>query len=808
MLSEEVQSALRTALTLAADRRIPYVTVEFVLQALLLDERMRAQLRSAGLLVDQAREELDGWIEEQLQQGSLGRASGHPPKLTQGLQRVLDRAVHNALSSERNRVEGVHIVAAMYDEEQSFAAYCLEKHRLSRLRLLHWISHGRRVDALPASRGQAARHNQEPTEHNEAQGALARYTSDLTAMAADGKFDALIGRELELDRAVRVLCRRRRNNPLFVGDPGVGKSALAEGLAKKIVDGAIPPQLKGARVFSLDVGALLAGTRYRGDMEERLKDVLDELDSIDKSILFIDEIHMIVGAGATGESTVDLSNLLKPSLASGKLRCMGATTFHEFRAKIERDPAFSRRFQRIDVPEPSIEEAEAIVEGIHAAYASFHQVTYTPEALRESVRLSARYLHDRRLPDKAIDLLDEAGADRAVAQDGRTCVDANDMRNLVARIARIPSTALHEDERSRLRRLREDLAATVFGQDAAIEQVVQAILLARSGLGPTDRPIGSFLFTGPTGVGKTEVARQLATTLGVPLLRFDMSEYMERHSVSRLIGAPPGYVGFDQGGVLTDAVTKNPHAVLLLDEMEKAHPDVFHLFLQIMDHGTLTDHNGRSADFRNVIVIMTSNVGAQALQSNTIGFGSTANLAEEDRVYLSTFSPEFRNRLDARVRFAPLQPAAMGRIVDKFIGELSVQLAERNARIALSDGARGYLAAKGYDPKMGARPLRRLIQEEIRAPLSQALLFGALSEGGGLATIDTANDGTLTFRFVAAADIARQQPALLPAAPTAPATERRARKRRQDPDVRKEGDPPRPTDERPRRSRKSTTEPS
>lgn len=756
MLTPEVESAIQSALRTATERQQAFVTVELLLQALLQEQVTVDALASAGAEVQKLIEELDEWIAAQ-----PWPRSEHNPKVTRALQRVIERAATNAYASERNRVEGVHIVVSMFAEEDSHAVYFLKRADLTRLKLVSWLARRDRSSGAGAPSGRGA--SESDGEAEESKGALDTWAQDLLEMARAGRFDRLVGRTRELDRTVRVLCRRRRNNPVYVGDPGVGKTAIAEGLAQRIVAGEVPEQLRDARMFSLDLGALLAGTRYRGDMEERLKAVLEELAAIDNAILFIDEIHMIIGAGATTDSTVDMSNLLKPALSNGTLRCIGATTFEEYRGRFEKDRAFARRFQRIDVAEPSLEESIEILEGLGPVYEAFHNVTYTPEALHEAVHLSSRYLHERRLPDKAIDLLDEAGADRAVSGSAEREITGSDIRDLVARVARIPSTEVKVDDRDRLRRLRTDLLENVFGQDEAIDRVANAILLSRSGLSQPTKPIGSFLFTGPTGVGKTEVARQLAATLGVELIRFDMSEYMERHTVSRLIGAPPGYVGFDQGGLLTEAINKNPHAVLLLDEIEKAHPDVFNLLLQVMDHGKLTDNNGRSADFRNVILIMTSNVGAQALQANVIGFSGGRHDAEADRLYEQMFSPEFRNRLDARVRFAPLRPEAMARIVEKFLSELRAQLAEKKVTVELTPAALEALARWGYDPLMGARPLQRVILDKLRMPLSEAILFGDLADSGGEAHIDWDGESdTLVIEASPAAPVA-SPPRALPA---------------------------------------------
>jgi len=740
MFSQDVQIAFTLAVKEAQRRRHEYLTTEHLLYALLYADRGREILLNCGGDIDRLKGVIEEFFVTHLEVMAEFDA-GSVPEQTLALQRVLQRTLVHMQSSGRKEVQVGDLLAAIMEEERSHAAHFLERQGISRLDLLNYISHGvpkvapRGDAAAPgAQSGQGkggapskGRETQKP-EAAPAANPLEDFCVDLVERARQGKIDPLIGRERELERTIQVLCRRRKNNPIYVGDPGVGKTAIAEGLALRIAGGEVPAMLLETPVYALDMGALLAGTKFRGDFEERLKAVLRALKDEQGAILFIDEIHTIVGAGATSGGSMDASNILKPQLSTGELRCIGSTTFEEYKNLFEKDRALSRRFQKIDILEPSAEETLAILKGLRKQYEEHHQVHYSDAALETAVTLSARHLLDRRLPDKAIDVLDEAGAALRIAG-GKKTVGVADVEKLVARMARIPSRQVTGSDRSRLRFLARDLGRVVFGQDAAIESLTKAILRGRAGLAHPDKPIGSFLFTGPTGVGKTEVARQLSIQMGVDFLRFDMSEYMEKHSVSRLIGAPPGYVGFDQGGLLTDGIRQKPHCVLLLDEIEKAHPDLFNILLQVMDHGTLTDNNGREADFRNLVLIMTSNLGAREMSATPIGFGRHAQVTPGKAVE-KAFSPEFRNRLDATITFAHLGPEVMERIVEKFIAEMSLRLDEKNVKLSLSPAARAYLARRGYDPVYGARPLSRLIQTEIGDVLSGELIFGLLSKGG------------------------------------------------------------------------------
>ena len=740
-LSDDAQIAINYALMEARTRRNEFASVEHLLFALLLDAETKRLFRRIGAdpdtLLDEVREFLDSSLEvvpEELYIDS---------ELSLGFRRVLMRAYGHVQSSGHQEVGSHNLVVAIFSEPESNARFMLESAGVSRLKVVSDISHGPTPEESTGPPVPAGGDPELSAEEGEvAEDPLAAYCDNLNERAKDGKIDLLIGRQPEVERAVRVLARRRKNNPIFVGDSGVGKTAIVEGLARRIVDGDVPPALETAVIYSLDMGSLIAGTKYRGDFEERLKAVINAIEAVEDSILFIDEIHTIIGAGAVSGGAMDASNLLKPSLSAGRIRVIGSTTFRDFRQYFEKDRALARRFQKIDVDEPSIDECVEILRGLKTTYEEFHSVTYTDDALRAAVDLSARHLHDRKLPDKAIDLIDEAGAAvKLDADDKKKVVRDTEIEEIISKIAKIPPTDVSDSDRHRLQRLEEDLRETVFGQDEAIGQVVAAVKLARAGLAHPEKPNAAFIFTGPTGVGKTEVARQLAFTLGVELLRFDMSEYMERHSVSRLIGAPPGYVGFDQGGQLTERVTQNPHCVLLLDEIEKAHPDVFNVLLQVMDHGKLTDNNGRTTDFSNVMLIMTSNVGARDIQASPIGFSNILRLGDDEKEFRRVFSPEFRNRLDARVRFAPLDPAVMERIVHKFLGELELQLAQRDVKLKVTEAAVEWLAERGYDPLLGARPLSRIITEFVKRPLSDDVLFGALAERGGLATVDVATGG-------------------------------------------------------------------
>ena len=734
MLSPDLEKSLRRALAMASERRHEFATLEHLLLALTGDSDAVAVLKACGVDIERLTGDLEGFLEE-----GLDGLAGETPveaRPTTGFQRVIQRAVLHVQSSGRAEVTGANVLVAIFSESESHAVYFLQRQDMSRYDAVNYISH--RIAKVPG--GAAAggpvpdvdEDGAEETVVKEGTSALEAWCVNLNAKAEAGRIDPLIGRDGEVERTIQVLCRRTKNNPLYVGDAGVGKTALAEGLARRIVGGEVPQVLADAVIFALDMGMLLAGTRYRGDFEERIKAVLAEIEAHDGAILFIDEIHTVIGAGATSGGAMDASNLLKPALQSGTLRCIGSTTYKEYRNYFEKDRALARRFQKIDVNEPSVDEAVRILRGLKPCYEEHHGVRYTAEAIRTAVELADRYINDRKLPDKAIDVIDEVGASRRLLPESkrRKTVGVKDVEGVVAKIARIPPKSVSRGDKATLETLERDLKTVVFGQDEAIAAVATAIKMARAGLREPDKPVGCYLFSGPTGVGKTEVARQLAHVLGVALVRFDMSEYMERHSVSRLIGAPPGYVGFDQGGLLTDAADQNPHMVLLLDEIEKAHPDLFNILLQVMDYGKLTDHNGKTVDFRNVILIMTTNAGAAELARAPIGFARTAREGDDEEAIKRTFAPEFRNRLDAVIRFAGLTPAVIGRVVDKFVIQLEEQLADRDVAIELSAAARAWLTEKGYDATYGARPLARLIQEAIKKPLADELLFGRLAKGG------------------------------------------------------------------------------
>jgi ATP-dependent Clp protease ATP-binding subunit ClpA len=747
MLQPEVEASLKLAVLEAARRRHDLAGLEHLLFALLHDDGTAAELEACGVDVTALAHRVSGFLDREIQQ--LPGSVEPNPVPTIAFQRVMREAILQVVRAERDAVTGLHVIAALWNEPDSFATHFLEDAGLTRIALLRHIAHGRGAAQPAGIDSEAAdaedRDELDPETVAQDKSALARFTLPLSRMAAEGKLDPLIGRDAEIRRAIHVLSRRRKNNPVFVGEPGVGKTALVEGLAWRIHRREVPSALFDTEIFRLDLGGLLAGTRYRGDFEERLKAVLNELQERPGAILFIDEIHTVVGAGSTQGGSVDASNLLKPALLSGELRCIGASTWEEYRT-FERDRALARRFQTIEVTEPSLEDAVAILAGLRDRYESHHDVRYTDEALRAAVDLSQRWLHDRSLPDKAIDVLDEAGAAvRLAAPDAsdRT-VGVQEIEETIARLARIPVATATKDDRERLRNLEPELKRRVFGQDAAIEQLAASIRLARSGLRDPRKPIGSFLFTGPTGVGKTEAARALADVLGVELIRFDMSEYVESHTVARLIGAPPGYVGFDRPGLLTEAINRAPHAVLLLDEIEKAHADVYNLLLQVMDYGTLTDNNGRHADFRNVVLIMTSNVGAEEMNRRRPGFVPDAT-GDDDRGWKNTFSPEFRNRLDARISFGSLRVEDMERIVDRAIEELQALVEPRGVAIAVSDEARSWLAEEALDPLNGARPLARLVQDRIRRPIGDELLFGALQTGGTVSI--SMSDGDLRLAF-------------------------------------------------------------
>jgi ATP-dependent Clp protease ATP-binding subunit ClpA len=748
-ISPEVEIALSVATNEAARRRHEYVTIEHLLFALLFDDATADIVRHAGGDVKALKKKLETFLDEM---EALEEGAEVMPTASLGVNRAIRRAAMHVQSSGKEEVKGANVLVAMFSEGDSFAVSALESLGVTRLDVVSYISHG---TSKLESEGAGDEINGDPRKVDaQGEGAmrnpLESFTVLLNKEAAEGRIDPLVGRQKEITRIIQILARRKKNNPVLVGDSGVGKTAIVDGLALAIHEGRVPKAIEGSQVYSLDMGALLAGTRYRGDFEERLKGVLKALKDVPKAILFIDEMHTIVGAGATSGGSMDASNLLKPALANGNLRCIGSTTFEEYRSHVEKDRALARRFQRVEVLEPTVDEAKQILKGLQPKYEAFHEVAYVDEAVEQAASLAAKYLHDRRLPDKAIDLMDESGAAVKLAahempEGDKPKVTVSDVETVLARMAQIPPRTVQSDDKAKLKTLDKDLKGVVFGQEAAIDQLASAIKLSRAGLRSPEKPIGAFLLTGPTGVGKTEVAKQLARILGVSFLRFDMSEYMERHSVSRLIGAPPGYVGFDQGGLLTDAVTKTPHAVLLLDEIEKAHPDVFNILLQVMDHGRLTDNNGKSADFRHVILLMTSNVGARDIARRAVGFGGERSMADADRELKLMFSPEFRNRLDARIAFNALSKETMSSIVDKYMKELEAQLADRKVEIVIDDKARAHLADKGYDPDFGARPLARVVQEEVKKPLGDELLFGRLEKGGKVMVSE--KDGKLTFDF-------------------------------------------------------------
>jgi ATP-dependent Clp protease ATP-binding subunit ClpA len=729
--ARELEQTLHNALAEASGRRHEYATLEHLLLALIEDVHAGRVMEACGVNTGELREAVRHYLDNELE--ALKVQSDTDPSPTSGFQRVVQRAILHVQSSGRDEVTGANVLVALFSERESYAVYFLQQQDMSRLDAVTYISHGV-GKGEPAS--QPAETKAEETKQDEGkkkpESALKQFTVNLNEKAEDGRVDPLIGRGPEVDRTIQILCRRSKNNPLYVGDPGVGKTAIAEGLARNIVEGNVPDVLKPAVIYSLDMGALLAGTRYRGDFEERLKAVVNELEKLPHAILFIDEIHTVIGAGATSGGAMDASNLLKPALSNGAIRCIGSTTYKEFRNHFEKDRALLRRFQKIDVNEPTIEDTVKILTGLRSAFEQHHSVKYTPDAIKAAVELSARYINDRKLPDKAIDVIDEVGAMQmlVVPSKRKKTITVKEIEQVISTIARIPAKSVSSDDKRALEHLDKDLKRVVFGQDEAIDRLSSAIKLARAGLRDPDKPIGSYLFSGPTGVGKTEVARQLASIMGIPLQRFDMSEYMERHSVSRLIGAPPGYVGYDQGGLLTDAVDQHPHSVLLLDEIEKAHPDLFNILLQIMDHGKLTDHHGKSVDFRNVILIMTTNAGASDMASEGIGFGNVSKEDASEEAVKRMFTPEFRNRLDAIVPFGYLPAEVVARVVDKFILQLELQLADRNVHIELDDEARAWLTERGYDKLYGARPMGRLVQEKIKQPLAEELLFGKLIHGG------------------------------------------------------------------------------
>ncbi len=758
MIAQELEVSLHMAFVEARQQRHEFITVEHLLQALLDNPSAAEVLRACSANIDDLRKSLSQFIRDNTP--TVGGTEEVDTQPTLGFQRVIQRAIMHVQStgSGKKEVTGANVLVAIFGEKDSHAVYYLHQQGVTRLDVVNYIAHGIKKSEPPEPpKGQDGQGGGNEAEREESEAAaggakgspLEQFTQNLNQQAKDGKIDPLIGREAEVERVVQVLCRRRKNNPLLVGEAGVGKTAIAEGLAWRITEGDVPEVLAEAQVYALDMGALLAGTKYRGDFEQRLKAVLKQLKDQPNAILFIDEIHTLIGAGAASGGTLDASNLLKPALSSGAMKCIGATTFSEYRGIFEKDAALSRRFQKVDVAEPSVEQTIEILKGLKSRFEEHHSVKYALGALQAAAELSAKYINDRHLPDKAIDVIDEAGAAQRILPKSKQkkTITRAEVEDIVAKIARIPPASVSSDDRGKLKSLDRDLKSVVFGQDPAIDALAAAIKMARSGLGKPDKPIGSFLFSGPTGVGKTEVAKQLAYILGIELIRFDMSEYMERHAVSRLIGAPPGYVGFDQGGLLTEAITKKPHCVLLLDEIEKAHPDVFNVLLQVMDHGSLTDNNGRKADFRNVIIIMTTNAGAEIMNKSTIGFTTQRQQGDEMADIKRLFTPEFRNRLDAIVSFRALDEEIILRVVDKFLLQLESQLAEKKVEVTFTDALRKHLAKKGFDPLMGARPMQRLIQDTLRRALADELLFGRLVDGGRLAVdVDAAGEVQLDIQ--------------------------------------------------------------
>ena len=754
MLSNELEYCLNDAFHQAREARHEYLTVEHLLLAILDTPKVREVLRACGADLAKFKQELKEHIEQSTPKLEEGEEREVQPTL--GFQRVLQRAVFHVQSSGKKEVGVTNVLVAIFSEKQSHAVFLLNRRHVTRLDVVNYISHG--LSKIAEEKTDKDESSAEGERDGEGGSALEKYTTNLNRMAQDGRIDPLIGRKLEVERTIEILCRRRKNNPLYVGEAGVGKTAIAEGLARLIVEGKVPEVLSDSTIFALDMGALIAGTKYRGDFEKRLKGVITELKKLPGAILFIDEIHTVIGAGAASGGVMDASNLIKPVLTNGEIRCIGSTTYNEYRGIFEKDHALARRFQKIDVVEPSVAETVEILFGLKPRFEEHHGITYADDALKAAAELAARHINERHLPDKAIDVVDEAGARARLKPiaEREPMVQVRHIEDVVARMARIPAKSVSTSDREVLKNLERNLKLVIFGQDKAIDALAAAIKMARSGLGEARKPVGSFLFAGPTGVGKTEVTRQLAIAMGVEFLRFDMSEYMERHTVSRLIGAPPGYVGFDQGGLLTEAITKHPHCVLLLDEIEKAHPDVFNLLLQVMDHGTLTDNNGRKADFRHVIIVMTTNAGAQEMARGSIGFTQADNASDGMEAIRRIFTPEFRNRLDAVIQFAALEPATIERVVDKIILEVEAQLEAKGVTISLDDAARRWIAERGYDPKMGARPMARTIQEHIKRPLAEELLFGRLA-GGGHVRVSVSQDGTqLTLQF---------EPTQLPAVP-------------------------------------------
>ncbi|QLC21079.1 ATP-dependent Clp protease ATP-binding subunit ClpA [Parasphingopyxis sp. CP4] len=752
--ARELEQTLHNALAEAANRKHEYATLEHLLLALTDDDHAAQVMTACGVEISELQEAVAVYLDNELEALRIDGATDPSP--TSGFQRVVQRAILHVQSSGRDEVTGANVLVALFSERESYAVYFLQQQDMSRLDAVSFISHGvGKGDALSESREISGAEDEEQPEQKvggkkKAESPLKQFCVNLNEKAEAGKIDPLIGRATEVDRTVQILCRRSKNNPLYVGEPGVGKTAIAEGLARRIVEEDVPDVLQPAVIYALDMGALLAGTRYRGDFEERLKAVVSELEKMPDAILFIDEIHTVIGAGATSGGAMDASNLLKPALSSGAIRCIGSTTYKEFRNHFEKDRALLRRFQKIDINEPSVEDTIKILQGLRPHYEEHHNVKYTADAIKAAVELSTRYINDRKLPDKAIDVIDETGASQMLVAPSkrRKMITPNEIEQVISMMARIPPKQVSTDDKQALESLDTDLKRVVFGQDLAIDTLASAIKLSRAGLREPQKPIGNYLFTGPTGVGKTEVARQLSSIMGIPLERFDMSEYMERHSVSRLIGAPPGYVGYDQGGLLTDAVDQHPHCVLLLDEIEKAHPDLFNVLLQVMDNGKLTDHHGKTVDFRNVILIMTTNAGAADMASEGIGFGDISKEDASEEAVKKMFTPEFRNRLDAIVPFGYLPPAVVARVVDKFILELELQLADREVHIKLDDESKTWLTERGYDRLYGARPMSRLIQEKVKQPLAEELLFGKLVNGGEVDV--SVKDDALEFQLTPA----------------------------------------------------------
>ncbi len=758
--ASNLEKTLHNALAFASERRHEYATLEHLLLALVGDDDAAEVMNACGVDMGELGDVVQTYLDQEYQ--SLQTDEAADPQPTAGFQRVIQRAILHVQSAQKDTVTGANVLVALFSERDSYAVYFLQQQDMSRLDAVSFISHGigkggKQIESSTPSGADDGEADQKGDGKGKKETALDQFTVNLNQKAENGKIDPLIGRGPEVDRTVQILCRRSKNNPLYVGDPGVGKTAIAEGLARKIVEKDVPEVLEDAVIYSLDMGALLAGTRYRGDFEERLKQVVSELEKMPEAILFIDEIHTVIGAGATSGGAMDASNLLKPALSGGTIRCIGSTTYKEFRNHFEKDRALLRRFQKIDVNEPTIEDTIKILKGLKSAFEEHHKVKYTPDALKTAVELSARYINDRKLPDKAIDVVDEVGAMQMLVAPSRRKkkITAKEIEAVIATMARIPPKSVSKDDKAALENLERDLKHVVFGQDAAVHKLSTAMKLSRAGLRDPDKPIGSFLFSGPTGVGKTEVARQLASIMGIELKRFDMSEYMERHSVSRLIGAPPGYVGYDQGGQLTDAIDQNPHCVLLLDEIEKAHPDLFNILLQVMDNGRLTDHHGKTVDFRNVVLIMTTNAGAADMARQGIGFGDVSKEDASEEAVKRMFTPEFRNRLDAVVPFGYLGKDTIARVVDKFILQLEIQLAEQNVDIQFDDDAKEWLGDKGYDRLFGARPMGRLIQERIKQPLAEELLFGKLADGGEVQV--SIKDGKPSFELTPAPPKAKRK---------------------------------------------------